>query len=188
MKGFLPAIAASILLSTTVFAADQTTMWNVKAITPQGKTLDIKAFTAGSKIYAIKAVQLDPQHLVLDIKAVTPEGVKLPVKGFRNSSGVHDIKAIQNGHLLDIKALTSDGKKLAVKAVGNKNNQFFAVKALTPDGHMYAIKAISPKGVVYAVKGISFSQEDIDLHLNEAAQKPSKIINIKALPQGTDSQ
>ncbi|NNK76755.1 MAG: hypothetical protein HKP42_11930, partial [Maribacter sp.] len=53
--------------------------WNVKAIHPEGQSLDVKAFEAAGKSYDIKAIQNSDQDSFLDVKCIV-DGQPLPVK------------------------------------------------------------------------------------------------------------
>ena len=71
-------------------------IWNVKAIHPQGQTLDIKAFDQSGTKYDVKAIQDSDQQHLLDIKALIG-GKRLPVKVLVSDDKYAPVKAIGSG-------------------------------------------------------------------------------------------
>ena len=69
-------------------------VWNVKAILPDGKSLDIKAIDKEGKTFDIKAIQNSDQDSFLDIKAIVDDQ-KVAVKILVSDDQFAPIKAIE---------------------------------------------------------------------------------------------
>ncbi|WP_242132377.1 DUF7486 family protein [Aestuariivivens marinum] len=139
-------------------------IWNIKAITPDGKNLDIKAIDAKGNIFDVKAIQDSKQHSFMDIKALV-EGTELPVKILQRSTSEEyaPIKAIgTDGTIYDIKALTEDQKKLDIKGISRSGN-IIHVKAIDENGEFYGVKAFAPDGKLNAVKGIKIFNRTVEM-------------------------
>lgn len=153
--------------------------WNVKAIHPDGKSLDIKAFDEEGKSFDIKAIQNSDQTSFLDVKAIV-DGEKLPVKVLVSDDQYAPVKAINNeGVSYDIKAITAEGEKLDVKGVVRFEN-IVIMKAITKEGDSYGVKAISPDGQLNDIKGIKINIQDremtlkgLSIHAHVKAMHPS---------------
>ena len=153
-------------------------IWHIKAIHPEGRTLDVKALDKEGKVYDVKAIQDTDQKHFMDIKALVGEE-KLPVKILVSDDDYAPIKAIgPDGTIYDVKAITPEGDKLDVKGVSRTGN-IIDIKAINKAGAFYGIKAISPEGQLNDVKGIKMSQEDQEATVNGVAVHA----HIKALPQ-----
>jgi len=153
-------------------------IWHIKAIHPDGQTIDIKALDEDGNIYDVKAIQDTDQRHLLDIKALI-NGKELPVKILVSNDQYAPVKAIgEGGTIYDIKALTSKGDKLDVKGV-NLSGNIIDIKAINKNGDFYGIKAISPEGQLNDVKGIKMSKEKLEAVVNGV----EVYANIKALPQ-----
>lgn len=140
-------------------------IWNVKAIHPDGKTLDIKAFDKDGNSYDIKAIQNSDQHSFLDVKALG-DGIELSVKMLVSNDRFIPIKAIDRvGTVYDIKAVTSEGEKLDVKGVA-RSGSVVVMKAISKDGDFYGVKAISPTGELNDIRGIKINVQKTEMVLN----------------------
>ncbi len=140
-------------------------IWNVKAIHPDGTSLDIKAMDKEGNSYNIKAIQNSDQDSFLDIKAFVGEKV-LPVKMLVTNDQFNPIKAIDRGGITyDIKAVNAEGEKLDVKGVARFGN-IVIMKAINKKGEFYGVKAISPTGQQNDVKGIKINIKDKEMSLN----------------------
>ncbi len=138
--------------------------WNVKAIHPDGKSLDVKAFDEDGKSIEIKAIQDSDQDNFLDVKAIV-DGEKLPVKMLEGTSQFVHVAAINNdGRKYFIKAITAEGEKLDVKGVARFGN-IVIMKAITKKGDFYGVKAISPTGQLNDIKGIKIARGDREMAL-----------------------
>jgi len=156
----------------------QEIIWNIKAIHPEGRTIDVKALDKEGNIYDVKAIQDSDQRQLLDIKAFFG-GNKLPVKILVSDDEYAPVKAIgDDGTIYDIKALPPEGGKLDVKGVRRSGN-IIHIKAISTEGAFYGIKAISPEGQLNDVKGVKMTTEDIELIVNGVEVQA----HIKALPQ-----
>ncbi|WP_242158401.1 DUF7486 family protein [Aestuariivivens sediminis] len=146
----------------------ETIIWNIKAITPDGKNLDIKAIDPKGNTFDVSAVQDSKQHSFLNIK-VFVEGVELPVKIMQRAASdtYSPIKAIgPDGTIYDIKALTEDQKKLDVKGISRSGN-IIHVKAINENGEHYAVKAFAPDGKLNAVKGIKIFDRPVEMKVQD---------------------
>ena len=153
-------------------------IWNVKAIHPEGRTLDVKALDVEGNLHDVKAIQDSDQRQFLDIKAIFGED-KLPVKMLVSDNQYAPVKAIgDDGTIYDIKAITPDGRKLDVKGVSRSGN-IIHIKAIDKEGTFYGIKAISPDGQLNDVKGVKMHKEDRELIVNGV----EVYAHVKALPQ-----
>jgi len=138
--------------------------WNVKAINPDGKSLDVKAFDKEGKSFDIKAIQNSDQDNFLDVKAIV-DGEKLPVKMLESHNQFVPVAAINSeGIKYYIKAITAEGEKLDVKGVARFGN-IVMMKAITKKGNFYGVKAISPAGQLNDIKGIKINRKDRDMTL-----------------------
>ncbi len=139
-------------------------IWNVKAVTTDGKNLDIKAFDAEGNMLDVKATQDSKQHSFMNIKAFEGEA-ELPVKIMDSEDEYAPVKAIgADGTIYDIKAITEDNVKLDIKGVSREGN-IINVKAVTENGELYAVKAFSPDGKLNAVKGIKIFERKIEMRI-----------------------
>jgi hypothetical protein len=153
-------------------------IWHIKAIHPEGRIIDVKAFDKDGNIYDVKGVKDSNQRQFIDIKAFVGEE-KLPIKILVSDDKYSPVKAIgKDGTLYDIKALTPEGDKLDVKGVSRAGN-IINIKAIDKEGAFYGIKAISPEGQLNDVKGVKMSKENLELMVNGV----EVYAHIKALPQ-----
>ncbi len=137
-------------------------MWNIKAITTDGKNLDVKAIDAEGNTFDVKATQDSEQHSFMNIKAFV-EGTELPVKIMESTDEYAPIKAIgTDGTIYDIKALTEDNVKLDVKGISRSGN-IIHVKAIDENGELLAVKAFAPDGKLNQVKGIKIFDREIEM-------------------------
>ncbi len=138
------------------------TIWNIKAVTADGKNLDVKAFDAEGNKFDVKATQDSEQHSFMNIKAFV-EGAELPVKIMESSDEYAPIKAIgTDGTIYDIKALTEDNVKLDVKGISRSGN-IINVKAINENGEFYGVKAFAPDGKFNQVKGIKIFDRKVEM-------------------------
>ncbi len=155
-----------------------TSIWNIKAIHPEGRTLDVKALDTDGNIFDVKALQQDGQQQLMDVKALM-EGEKVPVKILVSTDVYAPVKAIgADGTIYDIKALTAEGDKLDVKGVERAGN-IIHIKAIDKEGAFYGIKAISVEGQLNDVKGIKVSEDELEATINGVEIQA----HIKSLPQ-----
>jgi hypothetical protein len=139
-------------------------IWNIKAVTADGKNLDIKAFDAQGNKFDVKATQDSKQHSFMNIKAFV-EGTELPVKIMDSEEDYAPIKAIgTDGTIYDIKAVTADNVKLDVKGI-SRAGSFINVKAINENGEVFAVKAFAPDGKLNAVKGIKIFDRKVEMRV-----------------------
>ena len=142
----------------------ETVIWHIKAVHPEGRLIDVKALDGSGNIYDVKALQDTDRRLFLDVKALIG-GERIPVKVLVSEDTYAPVKAIApDGTILDIKALDGS-ERLDVKGV-NRSGNIIDIKAIGKDGSFYGIKAISPEGLVNAVKGIKVSDQDLETTIN----------------------
>lgn len=172
----LPAMAALLAGCATARAGE--TYWFVRAIHPEGRTLEVKAIDPdGKKTYDVKAIE-EPGNLhVMDVKAFV-DGKVLPVKVLVSDDAYAPVKAIgEHGEIYGIKALTPDGRRLDVKGVSHSGN-ILHIKAIGPDGSFYGVKAISPSGHLHDVKGVKMTPDKVECKVNGVDVHA----HVKALP------
>ena len=171
---------AALALIVTAAQATAADIWNIKCFDADGQTIAVKAISAGSDAYDVKAIGTeDPDRH--DVKALHPDsGEQLPVKVVTSQDegiAYSDVKGIEDGdQLIAIKALTGSGEILDVKAFLNPSTGRYDIKCVTSDGERLGLKAISPAGQVYDVKGIKELPEEVELGVEIEA-------HIKAVPQ-----
>lgn len=140
-------------------------IWNVKAILPDGQSIDIKGFDNEGKPFDIKAIQNSDQDNLLDVKAII-DGEKLPVKILVSKTQFAPVVAITNkGNVYKIKAITPEGEKMEVIGVTRFEN-IVIMKVITKKGKFYAVKAISPAGKLNDIKGIKINSQEREMSLN----------------------
>lgn len=139
-------------------------VWNVKAVTAEGKNLDIKAIDSEGNKYDVKAAQDSKQHSFMNIKAFV-ENTELPVKIMDSEDEYAPIKAIgQDGTIYDIKAITPDNTTLDVKGI-NRAGSIINVKAVNENGDFLAVKAFAPDGKLNAVKGVKIFDRKVEMRV-----------------------
>lgn len=141
-------------------------IWNIKAVTPEGKNLAIKAFDKEGNRFDVKATQDSEQHSFLNIKAFVNKD-ELPVKILESPEGEEfaPIKAIgRDGTIFDIKALSENNVKLDVKGI-SRSGIIIHVKAINENNEFYAVKAFAPDGKLNQVKGIKIFDRTVEMNL-----------------------
>jgi len=140
-------------------------IWSIKAIQPEGESLDIKAVDKDGNLFDISAIQNSDQDVFLDVKAFVNKK-KLPVKMLVSKDKYAPVKAIDKGGVsYDIKAITPEGEKLDVKGITRSGN-VVSLKAINKEGDFYGVKAISPTGQLNDVKGIKINIKEKEMTLN----------------------
>lgn len=165
-------------ISQTGCSADSF-IWHIKAVHPEGRTLDVKAMDANGAVYDVKAIQNSNQRSLLDIKAFIGDALQVPVKIVIDTNSKKVVRAIaEDGTLFNIVALDKNGDKLPVEANDRAGN-LIHIKAVQENGDLYGVKAISPEGELNDVKGVKMLREDIEMEL----QGVKIYAHIKALSQ-----
>ena len=77
--------------------ATQEIIWHIKAIHPEGRTIDVKALDKDGNIFDVKAIQDSDQRQLLDIKAFVGDK-KLPVKILVSDDEYAPVKAIRHAN------------------------------------------------------------------------------------------
>jgi hypothetical protein len=175
-----PLLLFALLTGLVPARAGTEKIWHIKAIHPEGRVLDVKAFGKDGQPMGVKALQLGNNLHCLDVKAVAGEArfsVKILPK--REGDVYFPVKAIAaDGTIYDIKALTPEGLKLDVKGVA-EDGTITAIKAIGLQGDFYGIKAISPEGRVYDVKGLKLGSQSVEGKVGPV----DFAAHVKALPQ-----
>ncbi|MBC3758884.1 hypothetical protein H7U19_10745 [Hyunsoonleella sp. SJ7] len=139
-------------------------IWNIKAVTPDGKNLDVKAFDEQGNAFDVKAVQDSKQHSFMNVRAFVGD-VDIPVKIMDSEDEYAPIKAIGgDGTIYDLKAITADNVKLDVRGTSRSGN-IVNVKAINENGDLYAVKAFAPDGKLNAVKGIKIFDRKVEMRV-----------------------
>lgn len=139
----------------------QQTIWHVKALHPEGYTLDVKAFDLKGNRYDVKALQDATQSYIMDVKTFVGSK-ELPVKVLVSEEEYKPVAAIdEDGNLYEIKAIDKNGKFLPVKGV-RKSGYIIHIKALGPEGAYYGVKAISSNGKLNDVKGVKMYDKRLE--------------------------
>jgi len=143
---------------------DSPIYWNVKAMYPKGKSLDVKAFDNAGNSYDIMAIQDSDQDFFLDVKAIAGEE-KLDVKMIESTEQFVPVKVISTkGEIYNVKAVTEEGEKLDIKGIRRFGN-IIIMKAITKEGKYISVKAFSPDGKMNDIKGIKLSRGERDMVL-----------------------
>ena len=168
---------ATIAFGLTASSQGTARIWNVKAVMPNGTTLDLQAFGTDGKPNDVKALERGDAHL-LDIRALIG-GIELPIKVIASDDAFLPVKAITaDGKLMDVKAIATDGTKLDVKGIA-RSGHIIHIKAVGPERELYGVKAISPEGRMHDVKGVKMTDGPDEGEVNGVRIAA----NIKALPQ-----
>ena len=140
-------------------------IWHIKAIHPDGYSIDVKALDKDGNKYDVKAIQNSDQTTMMGIKALV-NGEKIPVKMLVSSDKLVPVKAIMpDGTILDVKAIMANGDILDVKGTRRSGN-IIDVKAVSKEGRYYGVKAISSEGNLNDVKGIKMFNENLEANVN----------------------
>lgn len=143
----------------------QKEIWHVKALHPDGYTLDVKAVDAEGNIFDVKALEDSNQRYIMDIKAFVGEQ-ELPVKVLVSEDQFKPVVAIgDGGKLYHVMAIDKNGDHFDVKGV-RKSGYIIHIKAVVDDEVFYGVKAISQKGKLNDVKGIKMYDKRLELTLN----------------------
>ena len=146
-------------------SSQQEVVWHVKAMHPEGYTMDVKAFDDEGNRYDVKALEDGNQRYIMDIKAFIG-GKKLPVKVLVSEEQYKPIVAIEEkGKVFKIMAITKDGSLLEVRGV-RKSGYIVHIKAIAKDGSFYGVKAISQQGKLNDVKGIKMYDKRLEITMN----------------------
>lgn len=178
MRTLRSLTAWALALPLWIHAQSGPVIWNIKAVLPNGTTLDVNAFDRSGRVLDVKALEDDDTH-VMDVKAMD-NGALLPVKVISGDEAMRPVKAIAaDGALLDVKAVGPDGRRLDVKGVARAGH-LVHIKAIGDDRALYAVKAISADGRMRDVKGLDLS-DDVERTNGVAIEA-----HVKALPHPTD--
>jgi hypothetical protein len=159
-------------------ASSQNLIWHVKALHPDGYTLDVKAFDKKGLMYDVKAMQDTTQSYIMDVKAFLGTN-QIPVKVLVSEEEYKPVAAIdKNGNVYPIKAIDKNGNFLEVKGV-RKSGYIIHIKAVGPDGEFFGVKAISSQGKLNDVKGVKM----YDKRLEQTLHGVEIHAHVVALPQ-----
>lgn len=183
MRSFVNKIPVLLLpLSMMLFVSGslgaQELIWHVKAMHPEGYTLDVKAFDEEGAYFDVKALEEAEQSYIMDVKAFV-KGERLPVKVLVSEEEYKPLAAIDSeGKTYVLRAITKEGVYLPVKGV-RKSGYIVHVKAVNENGDFYGVKAISTEGKLRDVKGVKMYDKRSEVTLN-GVQVHAHVV---ALPQ-----
>jgi len=156
----------------------QNLIWHVKALHPDGYTLDVKAFDKKGLMYDVKAMQDSTQSYIMDVKSFLGTD-QMPVKVLVSEKEYKPVVAIDNnGNVYPIKAIDKNGNFLEVRGV-RQSGYIIHIKALGPEGQFYGVKAISSQGKLNDVKGVKM----YDKRLEQTLHGIEIHAHVVALPQ-----
>ena len=159
-------------------ASQEGVIWHVKAIHPQGRTMDVKAFDEQGKKYDVKAIEDTDQSYIMEVRTFV-EGKGIPVKVLVSEEEYKPLAGIDDsGKTYVLRAITADGRFLPVRGV-RKSGYIIHVKAVNEDGSFYGVKALSTKGKLRDVKGMKMYDKQLEVTLNGVAVHA----HVVALPQ-----
>lgn len=139
-------------------------IWHIKAMHPDGYTLDVKAFDENGEIYDVKALEDLEQRYIMDVTAFKG-AKKLPVKVLVSEEEYKPVVAIdEEGNTYVIRALNRDGTFMEVKGV-RSSGYIIHIKAVDEKGEFIGVKAISPSGNLNDVKGIKMYDKRVEVNL-----------------------
>jgi len=156
----------------------QDVIWHVKALHPEGYTMDVKAIDEQHNQYDIKAIENSDQRYIMDVKAFVGKEI-FPVKVMVSEEEYKPVVAIVGqGKTYDVVAIDKNGKYLKVKGV-RKTGYIIHIKAVGENGVLYGVKSISKKGKLNDVKGIKMYDKRLEITI-EGLEVHAHVV---ALPQ-----
>lgn len=146
-------------------AGKQQVVWHVKALHPDGYTLDVKAFDSEGNQFDVKALEGFDQRYIMDVKAFVGDE-KLPVKVLVSEQEFKPVVAIgKNGEIYKIMAIDKSGRLLSIRGVRN-SGYIIHIKAISENKVFYGVKAISEAGKLNDIKGIKMYDKRLELTMN----------------------
>ena len=143
----------------------QDVIWHVKALHPEGYTMDVKAIDEQHNQYDIKALENSDQRYIMDVKAFVGKET-FPVKVMVSEEEYKPVVAIVGqGKTYSLVAIDRNGKYLKVKGV-RKTGYIVHIKAVADNGEFYGVKAISKKGKLNDVKGIKMYDKRLEITMD----------------------
>ena len=143
----------------------QKVVWHVKALHPDGHTLDVKAFDSKGNQFDVKALEGFDQRYIMDVKAFVGNE-KLPVKVLVSEQEFKPIVAIGGkGEIYHIMAIDKTGKRFKIRGV-RKSGYIIHIKAIAENNMFYGVKAISEKGKLNDIKGVKMYDKRLELTMN----------------------
>ncbi len=143
--------------------AEDSTVYDVMAFSPEGDTLDIRGVSRTRNIIHIKAV--DKEGTLYGVKAISPEGKLNDVKGVKITGEQTEMWVFGHAVYAHVKSLPQAG------VISNDRN--WHVRAIHPEGRFFDVKAIGQNEQMYDVKAI---QDNFQRHL----------LDVKALVEGEE--
>ena len=152
-------------MTDTVENIAQDVIWHVKALHPEGYTMDVKAIDEQHNQYDIKALENSDQRYIMDVKAFVGKEM-FPVKVMVSEDEYKPVVAIVGqGKTYSLVAIDRNGKYLKVKGV-RKTGYIVHIKAVGENGVFYGVKAISQKGKVNDVKGVKMYDKRLEITMD----------------------
>ena len=157
---------------------DQEVIWHIKAIHPEGYTMDVKAIDEKGDRHDVKAFEEGGQKYIMEVKAFfgnQTHALKVLVseKEFKPVVAITD-----QGEAIPVMAITRQGEYMPIRGV-RKSGYIVHIKAVGPKGEFYGVKAISKDGQLHDVKGVKM----YDKQLETTFQGQRVHAHVVALPQ-----
>lgn len=136
--------------------------WQIKAVLPGDKLLDLKAIDKKGGHHEVKAIQNSYDSSLLGVKALV-NGQTIPIKMIvKRNDKYYPVKAIDHdGRILDIKAIGENGELLDVKGV-SRMGSVVDIRAIDKQQQQYNVISISPDEKVNHVKGLKMFNEEVE--------------------------
>lgn len=158
---------------------DAQEIWHIKALDPNGRTLDVKAYDAEGVQYDVKAVSDPEQGYIMEVRVIK-ENETIPLKVLVSEKQYKPVVGIDTkGKLYEVYALAGE-QRIPVKGI-RMSGYIVHIKAID-QGRILGVKAISVSGKLKDVKGVKMYDKQLEatLHGN------SVHAHVLALPQITN--
>ena len=165
--GYLALLFFGLFLSASAQekASADDIIWHIKAIHPNGRTMDVKAFNDRGDKFDVKALEDADQSYIMEVKSFIG-GERVPVKVLVSEDEYKPLAAIDDkGNTYVLRAITPEGSFLPVKGV-RKSGYIIHVKAVSEDGSFFGVKALSTSGKLRDVKGVKMYDKQLEVTLN----------------------
>ena len=139
----------------------QQIIWHIKALHPDGYTMDVKAIDSEGVRHDVKAFENGDQKYIMEVKAFFGEQTNA-VKVLVSEKEHKPVVAIkENGDTIPVVAISREGKYMPVRGL-RKSGYIVHIKAIGPKGEIYGVKAISKDGQLYDVKGVKMYDKQLE--------------------------
>lgn len=177
---FLSVVMASLISG---FSPIQSTIaqeiWHIKALDPDGHTLDVKAFDQHGERYDVKAMSDPEQGYIMEVRVIKDSEI-IPLKVLVSEEQYKPVVGIDaQGGVFKVFALKGD-ERIPVKGI-RMSGYIVHIKAIDQD-RVLGVKAISVSGKLKDVKGVKM----YDKQLEATLYGNSIHAHVLALPQITN--